>query len=100
MYVAYGEGSGRSRNPRLLGRDLARLAAYGLVPVLLARGGRAGRLAVAAGAAGYLSLPAARVLRHPGGRVVALGLLPVVTAVRDLAKVAGALRGLRRGDRG
>lgn len=140
MYVAYGEGSGRSRNPRLLGRDLARLAAYGLVPVLLARGGRTGRLAVAAGSAGYLSLPASRVLRgthgtsgnlgtsgasgtsgtsgthrthgaggaRPGSgrwsgrwseRAVALALLPAVAAVRDLAKVAGALRGLRRGGR-
>ena len=111
MYYRYGEGSGLSRDTRLLGRDLARLAAYGLAPALLASGGRPARLAVAAGAAGYLSLPVSRVLRGSGpaappgtGRLrhrwseaaSALALLPVVAAVRDLSKVAGALRGLHR----
>jgi hypothetical protein len=108
MYFRYGEGSGHSRDPRLLGRDLARLAAYGLAPVLLARGGRLGRLGVAAGAAGYLSLPVSRVLRRSrpaSGRhrrpeaALAVALLPVAAALRDLAKVAGALRGLHRGRR-
>jgi hypothetical protein len=109
MYFRYGEGSGHSRDPRLLGRDLARLAAYGLAPVLLARGGRLGRLGVAAGAAGYLSLPAARVLRwsraipEPDRRwsepALAVALLPAAAGLRDLAKVAGALRGLHRGRR-
>jgi glycosyltransferase involved in cell wall biosynthesis/GT2 family glycosyltransferase len=111
MYFRYGEGSGQSRDRRLLGRDLARLAAYGLAPALLARGGRRGRLWLAAGGAGYLSLPVARVLRgsRPGApagtdrrrdrwseTAPALALLPVAAAVRDLSKIAGALRGLRR----
>jgi glycosyltransferase involved in cell wall biosynthesis len=107
MYFRYGEGSGHSRDPRLLGRDLARLAAYGVAPVLLARGGRLVRLGVAAGAAGYLSLPVARVVRgscpvrdRRSEAALATALLPVVTAVRDLPKVAGALSGLRRGARG
>lgn len=110
MYFRYGEGSGHSRDPRLLGRDLARLAAYGVAPVLLSRGGRLGRLGVAAGAAGYLSLPVSRVLRRsrsapaPGPdrwveSALAVALLPAAAALRDLSKVAGAVRGLHRGDR-
>jgi hypothetical protein len=63
MYHRYGEGSGRSRDARLLGRDLGRLAAYAVVGALALRGGRLGRGAVVAGAAAYLSLPLARVLR-------------------------------------
>ncbi len=102
MYFRYGQGSGRSRDPRLLGRDALRLAAYPVGLALLAWGGRAGWAAVAAGAAGYLSLPAVRVLRHPAaGRptaaAVALVVLPAVTALRDLAKAAGAASGVVRG---
>ncbi|MDT5025474.1 MAG: hypothetical protein QOE61_1900 [Micromonosporaceae bacterium] len=63
MYHRYGEGSGRSRDARLLGRDLGRLAAYAVGGALALRGGRLGRGAVVAGVAGYLSLPLARVLR-------------------------------------
>ena len=63
MYHRYGEGSGRSRDARLLGRDLGRLAAYTVGGALAMRGGRLGRGAVVAGAAVYLSLPLARVLR-------------------------------------
>lgn len=63
MYHHYGEGSGRSRDARLLGRDLGRLAAYAVAGALVWRGGRPGRAAVAVGAAAYLSLPLVRVLR-------------------------------------
>ncbi len=64
MYRRYGEGTGRSRDARLLGRDLGRLVAYSIAGAVLARGGRAGRAAVLLGAAGYLTLPMARVLRR------------------------------------
>jgi hypothetical protein len=62
MYFRYGQASGRSRDPRLLGRDLARLAGYAVAPWLLARRGAARAGGLAAGAA-YLSLPVVRVLR-------------------------------------
>jgi glycosyltransferase involved in cell wall biosynthesis/GT2 family glycosyltransferase len=103
MYFRYGRGSGRSRDPRLLGRDLARLAGYAAAPWLLARGGRPARAALLAAGVGYLSLPAVRVLRAgPDGpgrvtRGVAVAALPPAAALRDLAKAAGALYGLVTG---
>jgi glycosyltransferase involved in cell wall biosynthesis len=93
MYARYGEGSGRSRNPRLLGRDVARLAAYGATLVLAGRGTGA-RVAVAAGWTAYLSLPAVRASRSGWQAVAAV---PVAAAVRDLAKAGGAVRGLLAG---
>jgi glycosyltransferase involved in cell wall biosynthesis len=104
MYRRYGEGSGRSRDRRLLGRDLARLVWYAAGPVLPAVGGRSGRLVLAAGWVGYLSLPVVRVLRRrrdtggPTGvaaTAAAVLAVPVAAAARDLAKVGGAVRGLR-----
>lgn len=103
MYWRYGEGSGRSRDRRLLGRDLARLAWYAAGPVLPVVGGRPGRWALAAGWLGYLSLPVARVLRgqraaggqsSPAATATAVLAVPLAAAARDLAKVGGALRGL------
>jgi len=105
MYYRYGLGSGRSRDARLLGRDLARLLAYALAPLALWWGGPAGAVAVTLAVAAYLSLPMVRVWRgrSPGGpgrtrsaasTAAALALVPAAAAVRDLAKVAGALRGL------
>jgi len=100
MYYGYGQGSGNSRDGRLLGRDLARLVAYSAAAATWLRGGRGGRAAVAVAGAAYLSLPLARVLRgapeRPArDRLAAAALLPLAAAMRDLAKVAGALRGLR-----
>ncbi len=107
MYFHYGQGSGHSRDRRLLGRDLARLVAYIGGPVALTAGPRARRAAVVAAAA-YLSLPLWRVLAArpaaPGaGRerravqvAAAAALVPPAAALRDLAKVAGALHGLLR----
>jgi glycosyltransferase involved in cell wall biosynthesis/GT2 family glycosyltransferase len=105
MYHRYGEGSGRSRDRRLLGRDLARLAAYTVGVPLLWYGGQPARCAVVVAALAYLSLPLARALRRRGGdpgvipRLAAAAAVPVVAAVRDLAKVTGALRGLWAGRR-
>lgn len=98
MYTAYGEGSGLSRDPRLLGRDLARVAAYGAAAVVAVSGGRSARMAGAAAFGAYLSLPLARALR--GDEPVRTALrVPAMAAARDLAKAYGALRGLVRGAR-
>ncbi len=99
MYYRYGLGSGRSRDARLLGRDLARLAAYTAAPVLLAVAGLAGVLVVIGAGIAYLSVPLRRVMARrgltgAGGALRAAALVPAVGAARDLAKVAGALRGL------
>jgi glycosyltransferase involved in cell wall biosynthesis len=102
MYLRYGEGSGLSRDARLLGRDLSRLAAYTVAGALMVRGGRRGRTAVAAAAAAYLSLPLARILRGPATRssAAAAAAVPLVAGVRDIAKGVGAVRGLWSGRRG
>ena len=98
MYYRYGLGDAASRNPRLVARNLARAAAYVGAPWLLIRGGTAGRLAVAAGAAAYLSLPLARVRRRRLSPSVGAAV-PVALAVKDLAKAAGCVRGLLRSGR-
>ncbi|MCR1782008.1 glycosyltransferase [Nocardioides carbamazepini] len=99
MFRRYGEGSGHSLDRRLLGRDLARAASYGVGAVLLARGGRTSRAVVAAGAAAYLSLPAVRAARGPRP-LAATVLVPPVAAARDLAKAWGALSAVAAGARG
>lgn len=96
MYYRYGLGSGHSRDPRLLARDGARAVAYLAGGALLARGGTAGRVLGAAGAAAYLSVPVARALRGTYG-LQGAALVPAVTVLRDGAKVVGALVGLRQG---
>lgn len=90
MFRRYGEGSGHSLDRRLMGRDLARVAAYGAGAVVAARGGRSARLAAGAGAAAYLSLPVARALRGPRP-LTAAALVPAIGAARDLAKAYGAV---------
>jgi glycosyltransferase involved in cell wall biosynthesis/GT2 family glycosyltransferase len=93
MYHRYGRWGARGQSRRLVRRDLLRAGAYLLAPALLARGGRPGRLAVAAAAGAYLSLPLARSVRqrHRPGTLIAL---PLALAVKDLAKAAGCLAGL------
>jgi glycosyltransferase involved in cell wall biosynthesis len=94
MFYRYGKWGAQGRSRRLLRRDLLRAGAYLLGPPLVARGGRPGRVAVAAGAAAYLSLPLVRSIRQrrsPG----TLLALPLALAVKDLAKAAGCLAGLR-----
>ncbi|MDQ2849428.1 MAG: glycosyltransferase [Actinomycetota bacterium] len=92
MYYRYGQGSGHSRDAWLLGRDAARVVAYLVGAVSIARGRPAARLAVLGGAAVYLSLPVQRARRAPGaGRVIAL--VPFMAGLRDGAKAAGAVVG-------
>jgi glycosyltransferase involved in cell wall biosynthesis len=92
MYYAYGQGSGRSRAPALLGRDLARAAAYPAAVLLFQRRGAARMLGVL-GALVYLSLPWRRAAGAPCPALVVLAV-PPAAALRDLAKAAGALAGL------
>ncbi|UUW87334.1 glycosyltransferase [Pimelobacter simplex] len=96
MYRRYGEGSGYSLDRRLLSRDLARVAAYGVAAVVAVRGGRRSRGLAAAGGAAYLSLPVARALRGPAP-VRTVALVPGVAAARDLAKAYGAVSAALRG---
>jgi GT2 family glycosyltransferase len=91
MLFRYGQGDGRSGDLRVLGRDLARVAAYAAAMTAVARGPRA-RAAASAASLAYLSLPIARAVR--GHRWAALPAIPLVAAVRDLSKAAGAMHGL------
>ncbi len=91
MYFRYGEGGGRSANPRLVGRDMTRAFAYAIGLAAVVTGPRARSVATTAFAA-YVSLPLTRALRRR--HWAALPLVPFATAVRDLAKAAGAGRGL------
>jgi hypothetical protein len=95
MLRRYGEGSGYSLNRRLMGRDLARVAAYVGGTVLAARGGRRTRALVAGTAAVYLSVPTARALRGPRPLAAAV-LVPAVSVARDLAKAYGAVTAAAR----
>jgi glycosyltransferase involved in cell wall biosynthesis len=95
MFFNYGVGDGESRSRLLVGRNLARAAAYGAGAVALARGGRALRGGALAGAAFYLSAPLGRARRRRAG-LGAVALVPVAVAVKDGAKVAGCVVGLRR----
>src|SRR5207253_1360927 len=63
MYFRYGEGGGRSANPRLVGRDIARAFAYAVALAAVVKGTRARSAATTAFAA-YLSLPLARAVRR------------------------------------
>jgi glycosyltransferase involved in cell wall biosynthesis len=96
MFYRYGRWGARGHSRRLVRRDLLRAGAYLLGPPLLARGGRPGRLAVAAGAGAYLSLPLVRAIRRRRPPATLLAL-PLALAVKDLAKAAGCLAGLLPG---
>ncbi|WP_328875200.1 glycosyltransferase [Streptomyces sp. NBC_00287] len=91
MYYRYGQGNGQLADGRLLGRDILRAVAYLAAPAAVRRGPGARALAAAA-ALTYLSLPVARAVR--GRHWSAVPVIPLVTAVRDLAKTAGAVHGL------
>ena len=91
MYFHYGEGSGWSANPLLLGRDTARAVAY-TAAVAAGLRGPAARRVTAATFLAYLSLPLTRAVRER--RWTALPAVPLVAVVRDLSKAAGAAHGL------
>jgi len=90
MYRRYGEGSGNSLDRRLMGRDLARVAAYAMAAAVAVRGSAGSRTLAAGGLAAYLSLPTTRALRSPAP-VRSAALVPPIAAARDLAKAWGAV---------
>lgn len=100
MFYVYGIGDGRSGDTKLIARDAVRAVAYAGGALLALRGGRAGRLAAVAGAAVYTSLPVQRTRGIPR-RAGVVARIPVVLAVQDVAKAAGAAMGIAgrwRGD--
>ncbi len=92
MYLKYGEWGARAGSSPLVSRDLARAGAYVLAAAVSARGGRGARAAVAAAGCGYLAVPLSRAHQERSRPAVVL-LIPVVLAVKDLAKAAGCLKG-------
>ncbi len=93
MYAKYGEWGGRAGSRALIGRDLVRGSAYLVAPLLLARGGTAGRIAVLAGGVGYLAVPLSRA-RAERATPATVALVPAMLALKDVAKATGCLRGL------
>ncbi|NAZ87566.1 glycosyltransferase [Kineococcus indalonis] len=100
MYVRYGRGDAEATDRQALARDAVRAAAYVVGPLALALGGRTARALVLAGAAVYVAVPVARAGAEERP-VATAALVPVVVALRDLAKAWGALRAVleRRGGR-
>lgn len=95
MYAKYGEWGGRAGSWPLVSKDLVRGAAYAVGPVVLVAGSPRARAVVATAAAGYLGTT---VLRGRDEEV-APGtwlLVPLVVALKDVAKATGCLRGLLR----
>lgn len=92
MYFSYGRGGGHSGDALLVGRDLARAAAYGFAAWTAVSRRPAALIAAGLGAVAYLSLPVSRAWQSPApGRVLAL--IPVTLAVKDISKAAGCLVG-------
>jgi len=92
-YFRYGLGDAARGETRAVARNLARGVVYLGAPFLLRSA--AGRMALGAGAAAYLSLPLARAARRPRPFQVA-ALVPFALAVKDVAKSAGCVVGLLR----
>ena len=95
MYFNYGIGAAQSGDRGLIARDAMRVAAYLGSALVAARFGRRAVPLLLSGAACYYSLPIARV-RHAHGGLRVAAMVPVVMAVKDGAKVAGAATGWRR----
>jgi glycosyltransferase involved in cell wall biosynthesis len=96
MFATYTRGdirtAGRSRH-------LARLVAWTAGPGLALEGGRAARLAVAAGAATYVWLPLRRA-RRSGMPIHEWWRIPALVALKDLSQLYGAGLGLADWARG
>ena len=90
MYRVYARGDVRRGSRK---RHAARALVWLASPPLALLGPRAARLAVLAGAALYLGLPAVRA-RRTGLPVRDWWRLPLLVAMKDLAQIAGAAQGL------
>jgi SAM-dependent methyltransferase len=89
MFFRYCRGDVRSPGRS---RHVLRLLAWTAAPPTLARGGWRSRVLLLAGAAAYTALPARRA-RRAGLGLTSWWRIPVAVAVKDLAQIAGALRG-------
>ena len=89
MFFRYCRGDVRSKGRS---RHAARIAAWITTPLVLVHARRRGRLAVCLGGLAYIALPLERA-RQSGIPVTDWWRIPVAAAVKDVAQVAGALRG-------
>ena len=93
QFRGYGRGGGKGRSALLLRRDFIRLGGYVGTAAALTWGGKPGRVLALVGAAGYLSLPVARVLRRRQSPLV-IGVIPLAAVVKDVAKLVGTAEAL------
>ncbi|MFI5955355.1 glycosyltransferase [Cryptosporangium sp. NPDC051539] len=93
QFRGYGRGGGTGGSGWLLRRDAIRVAGYAGAAAAVLRGGRTGRVLALAGAAGYFSLPIARVVRRRQSPLV-VPLVPVAALVKDGAKLVGTAEAL------
>jgi glycosyltransferase involved in cell wall biosynthesis/GT2 family glycosyltransferase len=93
MYFGYGRGGGHSADPLLVGRDLARAAAYGFALWAAARRRPLPLALSAVGSLAYLSLPVQRAARGPAPWA-SMPLIPLTLFVKDVPKALGCLLGM------
>ncbi|MFG1921133.1 glycosyltransferase [Cryptosporangium sp. NPDC048952] len=93
QFRGYGRGGGTGRSAWLLRRDAIRFGGYLGAAAALTWGGRTGRVLALAGAAGYFSLPIARVVRRRQSPLV-IPLVPLAALLKDGAKLVGTAEAL------
>lgn len=93
MYHGYGRGGVAGGDRVLMTRDLVRAAMLPVTVRALLRGGRIGRVLVLLAGGAYLATPLARA-RRAGETGAVFAAIPVMAALRDVAKASGTLRGL------
>lgn len=89
MFFAYCRGDVRSKGRS---RHVVRIIAWATTPFVLAHGRPTGRLAACLGAMAYITLPLHRA-RRSGIPVRDWWRIPLAVGLKDLAQVAGAMRG-------